>query len=76
MKGIKVSLTNINDISKFNKAVSKFDYDVDVSSGRYLVNAKSLMGLYSLDLSKPIEILVDAENYDEIYGLVKDWIAK
>ena len=76
MKGIKLSLNNINDISKFNKAVSKLDYDVDVSSGRYLVNAKSLMGLYSLDLSEPIEILVDAENYDEIYGLVKDWVAK
>lgn len=45
----------MNDISKFN-------FDFDLVSGRYVIDAKSIMGIFSLDLSKPIELNVHAEN--------------
>ena len=53
---ITVSLNKITDISKFVALVSKCRDNVVVKSGHFAVNAKSLMGLYSLDLTKPLKV--------------------
>ena len=74
MKTIKAVINNVKNINEFNKAVQNFSYDVDIKSGRYIIDAKSLMGLYSIDLSNPVEIIVDDENYDEVYKVVKDFV--
>ena len=55
MKKVTVSLASINDVKSFVNIVSKYDFDVDLISGRYVVDAKSIMGIFSLDLSKPID---------------------
>lgn len=52
----KISLGAINDVKDFVNMVMKYDFDVDLVSGRYAVDAKSIMGIFSLDLSKPIEL--------------------
>lgn len=49
-----ISLNSINSVKNFVNAVNRYDFDVDLSSGRYVVDAKSIMGIFSLDLSKPI----------------------
>ena len=57
MKTVKISL---NSIDKVND-ISKFDFDFDLVSGRYVIDAKSIMGIFSLDLSKPIELNIHSE---------------
>lgn len=58
MKTIKVSLDSIDKVKVFVNLVSKFDSDFDLISGRYVIDAKSIMGIFSLDLSKPIELTI------------------
>lgn len=62
MKEINILLSSINDVKKFVNVVSKYDFDVDLTSERYVVDAKSIMGIFSLDLSKPIKVEVYSED--------------
>ena len=54
MVELKVKIATIDDVKKFVNAVSKYDFDVDLISGRYAVDAKSIMGIFSIDLSKEL----------------------
>ena len=58
----KISLPAINDVKEFVNLVTLCPNDVDLVSGRYAVDAKSIMGIFSLDLSKPIEVQVHADD--------------
>lgn len=53
-----VSLSSIDDVKKFVDAATHCDCEVDVVSGRYVINAKSIMGLFSIDLAKPVKVEV------------------
>ena len=57
-----ISLQAINDVKDFVNTVMLFNYDIDLVSGRYAVDAKSIMGIFSLDISKPIELNIHAES--------------
>ena len=63
MKNFVISLNSINDVKDFVNIVSKYEFDVDLISGRYVVDAKSIMGIFSLNLSKPIK--VEAQTDDD-----------
>lgn len=65
MKEIKVRLKNTDDIKDFNHTVTKIDGDVDLVSGRYIVDAKSIMGIFSLDISKPLTCRINSVHTDE-----------
>ena len=56
MKEFTVVLGSINDVKNFVNVVTKYDYEIDLTSGRYVVDAKSIMGIFSLDLTKPIKV--------------------
>ena len=62
MKEITVQLASINDVKNFVNIVSKYDFEIDLISGRYIVDAKSIMGIFSLDLSKPIKVEIHTED--------------
>ena len=62
MKTVMISLNSIDKVKSFVNDISKFNFDVDLVSGRYVIDAKSIMGIFSLDLSKPIELNVHAED--------------
>ncbi len=62
MTTLTVALSSINDVKDFVNVVSKYDCDIDLSSGRYVVDAKSIMGIFSLDLSKPIQVSIRCED--------------
>lgn len=65
----------MQDADKFNKLCSKFDCDMDLQSGKYYVDAKSIMGIFSLDLSKPIDLAIHTEdNLNEILEALKPYI--
>jgi PTS HPr component phosphorylation site. len=75
MKTVKVSLNSIDKVKAFVNDVTKFDSDFDLVSGRYVIDAKSIMGIFSLDLSKPIDLNIHAEdNLDEILATLKPYI--
>ena len=61
MKTVKISLNSIDKVKSFVNAITKFDYDFDLVSGRYVIDAKSIMGIFSLDLSKAIDLKIHAE---------------
>ncbi len=71
MKKVTVSLASINDVKSFVNIVSKYDFDVDLISGRYGVDAKSIMGIFSLDLSKPIDVEVMTDDCDSFIDEIK-----
>lgn len=61
MKTVNISLNSIDRVKSFVNDISKFDSDFDLVSGRYVIDAKSIMGIFSLDLSKPISLNIHAE---------------
>ncbi len=75
MKTIKVSLNSIDKVKTFVNEIIKYDFDFDLVSGRYVIDAKSIMGIFSLDLSKPIDLSIHAEeNLDEILEILKPYM--
>lgn len=72
MQAVTISLTQVNQVRQFVNLVEHVPYDVDVVSGRYTVNAKSMLGIYSLDLSKPIQVLIYSDDCEDLKkGLVE-----
>jgi len=77
MKSVKISLNSIDKVKAFVNEVTKFDSDFDLVSGRYVIDAKSIMGIFSLDLSKPIDLNIhnDAQA-DNIVSALKPFIVE
>ena len=75
MKEIKILLSSINDVKKFVNIVSKYDFDVDLISDRYVVDAKSIMGIFSLDLSKFIKVEIHSDECDDFIAELKEFEA-
>ena len=61
MKTVRISLNSIDKVKSFVNDLAKFDADFDLVSGRYVIDAKSIMGIFSLDLSKPIDLNIHSE---------------
>ena len=76
MRTVKVSLNSIDKVKDFVNEVAKYDAEFDLVSGRYVIDAKSIMGIFSLDLSKPIELNIHSESgdLDEIVEALKPFI--
>ena len=58
MKKLNISLSSIANVKEFVEIVTMSDFDIDLVSGRYTVDAKSIMGIFSLDLAKPIKLVI------------------
>ena len=77
MKTVRISLNSIDKVKSFVNDLTKFDVDFDLVSGRYVIDAKSIMGICSLDLSKPIDLNIHAEaGIDEILETLSPYIVK
>ena len=75
MKTVQISLNSIDKVKSFVNDITKFDYDFDLVSGRYVIDAKSIMGIFSLDLSKPIDLNIHAEeNIDEVMAVLAPYM--
>ena len=61
MTSVEVSLNTIDKVKAFVNEICKFDADFDLVSGRYVIDAKSIMGIFSLDISKPIQLNIYAD---------------
>ena len=74
MKKTTVMLDSISAVKNFVNIVTAYDFEVDLASGRYAVDAKSIMGIFSLDLSKPIQLTAHTDDADKFFNEIKDYI--
>ena len=74
MKTVTINLGSIDKVKSFVNDITKFDSDFDLVSGRYVIDAKSIMGIFSLDLSKPINLNIHGdEDNAEIMEVIKKY---
>ena len=76
MKTVRISLNSIDKVKSFVNDLAKFDVDFDLVSGRYVIDAKSIMGIFSLDLSKPIKVEVHSDDCDKFMEELDKFIIK
>ena len=75
MKTVRISLNSIDKVKSFVNEITKFENDFDLVSGRYVIDAKSIMGIFSLDLSKPIDLNIHAtDNLDEVLSILAPYL--
>ncbi len=67
-------ILNMANVMSFVNTVSRYSFDIDLRSGRHVVDAKSILGIFSLNLSRPITVEIDDENADaaQVAGLIRD----
>lgn len=76
MKKVEISLSTIESVRQFVNIVAKYNIDIDLSSGRYVVDAKSIMGIFSLDLLRPITMTVYSDDVDALFAELDSYIIK
>ena len=75
MKTVRVCLDSIDKVKGFVNDISRFNTDFDLISGRYVIDAKSIMDIFSLDLSKPIELTIhESDEIDEILKVLQPYV--
>ena len=76
MKTVKISLNSIDKVKSFVNTISQYSFDFDLISGRYVIDAKSIMGIFSLDLSKSIDLNIHATDgaLDDILTVLKPYL--
>ena len=63
---ITITLNDFIRIKNFSSEVVKFESDIDLVKGRYIIDAKSTIGIFTLDLSSPVDVIIHSDNEDEI----------
>lgn len=76
MKVFNIRLSTIEEVRSFVNIVSKYDFEIDLKSGRYVVDAKSIMGIFSLDLLNAIEVTVHSEDCEALMKELEPMIEK
>ena len=76
MKTAQIKLSTIRDVQAFVAIATAFDGDVDLSSGRYVVDAKSIIGIFSLDLLSPITVTVHSGDADKLFEQLDAFLVK
>ncbi len=75
MTTVQIMLNSIDKVKNFVNDITRFDSDFDLVSGRYVIDAKSIMGIFSLDLSKPINLSIHSDSdLDQIMETLKPYI--
>ncbi len=75
MKSVQISLQMAAHVKKFVSIVQKYSYDIDLRSDRYVVDAKSILGIFSLDLSKPINVEIHSADCADLLEDLKEFEA-
>jgi Phosphotransferase system, HPr-related proteins len=75
MKSFNIKLSLAENVKTFVNVVNSYPYDMDLRAGRHVVDAKSILGIFSLDLSKPITLEVYADECDDLAKEIKPFLA-
>ena len=74
MTTVNIRLTTLEDVRRFVNTVTKYDTEIDLCSGRYVLDAKSIMGIFSLDLLSPIKLTAHTDDATALLADLKDFI--
>lgn len=74
MKNVLVKLSSVEAVKNFNNKIFNQPGNFDLGSGRYIVDARSIMGIFSLDLSKPVSLTINSDNEEEVVEAIKEFI--
>lgn len=75
MKTMQIKLVNIQDVREFVNKVVMIDYEVDLQQGRYTIDAKSIMGIFSLDLMNPITVIAHTDYAGDFFETLEKFKA-
>lgn len=75
MKSVNIKLSLAENVKQFVNIVSRYPYDMDLRAGRHVVDAKSILGIFSLDLSKPITLEIYAEDCADLLKEIEPFTA-
>ena len=73
MKSVKISLQMAQNVKDFVNIVQEYPYEIDLRSGKYVVDAKSILGIFSLDLSKPVTVEIHSDSCDDLIDALKEF---
>jgi len=76
MRTCQIKLTSIQDVREFVEIVTRYEIEIDLCSGRYVVDAKSIMGIFSLDLMSAITLTAHTDNSDKLFSELNKFIVK
>ena len=77
MKSVNIRLTMMTDhVKNFVSLVNRYPFDMDLRSGRYVVDAKSILGIFSIDLSRPIRLDIYSDDYDDLLKDLEGYLIK
>ena len=76
MQTVNIRLSTIEDIRNFVAAVLAFDFEIDLQSGRYVIDAKSIMGIFSLDLMNPIRLIAHTDDAEKLFAKIKPFVVE
>lgn len=76
MKSVTIRLSLVENVNRFVNIVSRYPFDMDLRAGRHVVDAKSILGIFSLDLSKPITLEIYSDSCDELLEEIASFISK
>ncbi len=76
MQKTQITLKSIQDVRTFVNEVTLLEYEVDLEQGRYIVDAKSIMGIFALDTLSPITLVAHTSNADDFFAKIDAFIVK
>ena len=76
MKSVNIKLSLAENVKSFVNIVNRYSYDVDLRAGRHVVDAKSILGIFSIDLSRPIRLDIYSDDCDDLLKALEGYIIK
>ncbi len=74
MKTVQIRLSLVENVNKFVNIVGRYPFDMDLRAGRHVVDAKSILGIFSLDLSRPITLEIYSDDCAELMEEIKPFL--
>ena len=74
MKSVMIRLSLVENVNKFVNVVSRYPFEMDLRAGRHVVDAKSILGIFSLDLSRPITLDIYSDDCDKLLEEIKPFV--
>ena len=75
MKSVTIRLEMAETVKKFVNIAARYDYEMTLKSGRYVVDAKSILGIFSLDLGEPVVLEIASDDCDDLLAALAPFIA-
>lgn len=74
MKAVKIKLSLAENVKTFVNIVSRYDFDIDLREGRHVVDAKSMMGIFSLNLAKPVTMEIYSDSCEGLMDDIRSFV--